>query len=89
MRKALYGLAGAVGLIAALFAATDKVGSEEPYPWCAAYSGPSNGATNCGFVTIEQCRATISGVGGYCQQNPWYPGPANKSAQRSRKLYQY
>jgi hypothetical protein len=30
MRKALYGLAGAVGLVAALFGATGKVGSEEP-----------------------------------------------------------
>jgi len=39
------------------------------YPWCAAYS-PST--KNCGFKTFEQCLATISGVGGICEQNPWY-----------------
>ena len=27
-----------------------------------------------GFVTIEQCRATVSGVGGYCKPNPFYDG---------------
>jgi hypothetical protein len=37
-------------------------------PWCANYA-PDNG-TNCGFYTIEQCRAAISGVGGHCTPNP-------------------
>ena len=41
------------------------------YPWCAFY-GPST--RNCGFVSLAQCRATISGVGGYCGQNPSYQG---------------
>ncbi len=31
--------------------------------WCAQYSGKAGGATNCGFFTIEQCRATVSGIG--------------------------
>jgi Protein of unknown function (DUF3551) len=35
----------------------------DPYPWCAQYSGSAGGATNCGFRTIEQCRATVSGIG--------------------------
>jgi hypothetical protein len=31
----------------------------DPYPWCADYSaGNGGGGTNCGFLTIEQCRAT-------------------------------
>jgi Protein of unknown function (DUF3551) len=41
------------------------------YPWCAEY-GHDNGGTNCGFVSREQCQATISGVGGICVQNPQY-----------------
>lgn len=46
-------------------------------PWCAFYSGHFGGDTNCGFYTYEQCLATISGVGGYCQPNTMYvpPGP--------------
>jgi hypothetical protein len=26
-------------------------------------------AYNCGFATYEQCRATISGIGGFCERN--------------------
>lgn len=28
--------------------------------WCAEYGG-SHGGRNCGFATLEQCRAAISG----------------------------
>jgi len=45
----------------------------DPYRWCAQYSG-RGGGTNCGFVTWEQCRATVSGAGGFCSLNPWYDG---------------
>jgi hypothetical protein len=36
--------------------------------WCAYYEG--NEGTNCGFYTRQQCEEDISGVGGYCAQNP-------------------
>ena len=36
-------------------------------PWCAHYG---NGGRNCGFVSYEQCRATIKGMGGSCRKNP-------------------
>jgi hypothetical protein len=45
------------------------------YPWCAVYRESTVGATNCGFSTLAQCRATISGVGGMCTPNPAYAGP--------------
>ena len=61
------------------------VGSADPYKWCAVYSGDMGGGTNCGFVTIEQCRATISGIGGFCDPNPFYTGPAERPAKRARK----
>lgn len=37
------------------------------YPWCARYDVWT---MNCGFVTFQQCLATISGVGGLCTPNP-------------------
>jgi hypothetical protein len=46
--------------------------AEITYPWCAQYGGTDGGGTNCGFVTIDQCRATVSGMNGYCYQNPMY-----------------
>jgi hypothetical protein len=42
--------------------------------WCAFYDPWTY---NCGFYTFEQCRATVSGAGGYCQPNAWAaPAPA-------------
>ena len=29
-------------------------------------------ATNCGFLTLEQCRATVRGLGGFCVSNQFY-----------------
>ena len=58
----------------------------DPYPWCAVYGGGAGGASNCGFLTIEQCRATVSGIGGFCEPNQFYnPRPG----ARSRKKQQY
>ena len=53
----------------------------DPYRWCAVSS--VSGGTNCGFVTMEQCRASISGVGGVCEPKQVVPSslsPAAKAA---------
>src|SRR6476469_9037535 len=55
----------------------------DPYKWCAAYGTP--GGTNCGFLTIEQCRATLSGNGGSCEPNQFYTGPETTRASRQRR----
>src|SRR5512140_2213176 len=63
----------AVLLIAGLVSAV--VPSASPareYPWCAAYGGSMNGSSNCGFTTLQQCLATVSGIGGSCEPNPFY-----------------
>ena len=44
----------------------------DPYPWCAVYGGRSGGASNCGFLTWQQCVATVSGIGGFCERNQFY-----------------
>jgi Protein of unknown function (DUF3551) len=54
------------------------------YPWCAFYTGPIS-ATNCGFSTYQQCLATISGIGGYCQPNTMYVPPPGQ--RRNRRFY--
>ena len=46
--------------------------SAQNYPWCANYSMWGGGSRNCGFVTYQQCMATVSGVGGFCEQNFMY-----------------
>jgi len=63
-------LAGAAAL-AAILTVSSPAAAEVWYPWCAHYSAEDgDGGTNCGFVTIAQCRAAVSGVGGGCYQNP-------------------
>ena len=56
----------------------------DPYPWCAQYSD-SGGGSNCGFLTFEQCRADVSGIGGFCVHNQFYnPGQAQASAGQAQ-----
>jgi hypothetical protein len=82
MYKPLFGLAVAAGFAASSFFAIGAA-SADPYKWCAVYGAYA--ATNCGFMTIEQCRATISGAGGSCMPNQFYTGPDKTPTKRSRK----
>jgi Protein of unknown function (DUF3551) len=56
----------------------------DPYPWCAVYGGNMGGASNCGFLTIEQCMATVSGIGGSCEPNQFY-NPRRPAARSHKK----
>ena len=38
-----------------------------PASWCALYK---TGGTNCGFTSHAQCQASVSGVGGFCNEVP-------------------
>ena len=42
------------------------------------------GASNCGFLTIEQCRATLTGGSSFCVPNQFYNphGPAKHTRNR-------
>src|SRR6185295_10616051 len=60
----------------------------DPYPWCAAYGGSWSGTSNCGFKTLQQCMATVSGIGGSCEPNQFYnPGRAGRRANTTRPPY--
>ncbi len=60
--------------------------AREWYPWCAQYYDIRQ-ITECSFMTYEQCRASISGIGGNCIQN-WYPPPAApRRARRWQPFY--
>ena len=60
----------------AILAVTAGIGTPaqaQNYPWCARYSF-RDGAT-CGFISFQQCMATVSGIGGFCEVNNMYPPP--------------
>jgi hypothetical protein len=82
-------------LIGVFILAVGMGASAQPqnYPWCAQYSGRAlGGAMNCGFVSFEQCMATVSGIGGFCIRNNTYrplynsvrPGSAPHASTRHR-----
>jgi len=44
------------------------------YPWCAILPGAgsgSGGAMSCYYTSREQCRTTMSGIGGNCVESPY------------------
>ena len=67
-----------VGALAAILC-IEKPAEARDYPWCAEgnYKG---GATNCGFVTLQQCMDTVRGSGGSCGPNPMYQPPSEPQA---------
>ena len=81
MQKTFIGLAT---LTMAVLLHTGSVHAQN-YPWCAQYSGDVGGE-NCGFSTIQQCQATVSGIGGYCYQNPMFV-QVNQPVRRYRPRY--
>jgi Protein of unknown function (DUF3551) len=77
---------GAVVVLGVLDAATP---ASAQGAWWAYYHGPAGG-TNCGFYRYGQCRAAVSGVGGFCSPSPYarfsdYPPPRRKL----RRQYRY
>jgi Protein of unknown function (DUF3551) len=51
------------------------------YPWCAHYIAGRD--IDCSYVSHDQCMSTVSGVSGYCTQNPQPPpGPPSRRYRR-------
>jgi hypothetical protein len=69
----------------AIIAVTAEIGTRaeaQNYPWCADYAG--FGSQNCGFTTIQQCMAALSGNGGFCNANTQYGSPAVPASRVSK-----
>jgi len=52
--------------------------SSYSYAWCAILPGAgsgSGGAMSCYYTSWEQCRTTMSGIGGLCVASPYYRQP--------------
>lgn len=76
-----------IAVIAALAAAVTVVQPAQAiieYPWCAQYGVRDDGGRNCGFTTLAQCQAAVSGVGGFCERNTLYRGPVKRSRSSGR-----
>ena len=63
-------------VLAAGIAGLAAPAAAQNYPWCAVLN-TGDASYNCGFVSFEQCLATVRGIGGTCMVNTTYnPNPA-------------
>src|SRR5262245_53713543 len=62
-----------VGLMMLTLPATDAAAASNA--WCAVYNRQGGTSENCGYATLNQCRAQVLGLGGFCRPNP-FPGTA-------------
>ena len=83
----MYRLSSTLFVLTALaMAALPQPAAAIEYPWCAQYGGKDgDSGRNCGFVSREQCMQTVHGMGGFCEPNLFYTGPAERPAKRVRK----
>ena len=42
------------------------------YPWCSLGGTKDSNALSCYYTSREQCRTTMSGIGGICVESPYY-----------------
>ena len=70
-----------------VLASVEPGSADITYPFCAQYNGGRGGGTNCGFWTWQQCMATVSGVGGYCETNPMYAASLERPLRKPRRAY--
>jgi hypothetical protein len=59
-----------VSLVLMMFLVTDANAASNR--WCAFVPKRSE---KCGYATLDQCRAYVLGLGGWCRPNP-FPGTA-------------
>ena len=73
----------AFAIVIAASSFTGSAHAERYWPWCARYNGWT---VVCGFASFQQCLTTISGVGGFCEQNVMPPPSAESRASGKRKV---
>ena len=74
-------------LIAAAVVGETPASAQSPtsYPWCAKYYKEGS-PTSCYYTSYQQCKTTLSGIGGYCFQSPYYhAAPANGPVHPRRR----
>ncbi len=53
------------------------------YPWCSLGGARDSNALSCYYTSREQCRTTMSGIGGNCIESPYYHAQSTPLPHRS------
>ncbi len=73
---------------AALLGETQVSNAQSPYsyPWCSLGGTKDSNALSCYYTyytSREQCRTTMSGIGGNCVESPYYHAQSTLLPHRS------
>ena len=83
MRTALLGFAVLIGTVVAYAPTSSAQESFFNDRYCTIGGRGSSGIPDCSYRTWEQCRASASGLGRYCSENPfWQPRTTGARVQR-------
>jgi Protein of unknown function (DUF3551) len=64
---------------------SSSIGARAEGTWCAHLAVPPGGVS-CSFYSLEQCRVTVSGIGGFCTPNAFAAyGAAREPRRRYRR----
>ena len=69
-----------VGLMMITLPVTDAAAASNA--WCAVYNRRGGTSENCGYATLNQCRAQVLGLGGWCP--PWWLIRGTHASPRNR-----
>src|SRR3954453_14233648 len=88
MRPALIGLAVMVATLGFDVPSSSAQESFFNKQYCAiGGGGRGSGISDCAYRTWEQCRASASGLGKYCSENPfWQPRTTGQRIQRRSRF---
>ena len=62
---------------------TGNAQSAYSYPWCSLGGTRGSNALSCYYTSWEQCRTTMSGIGGLCVASPYYHPQATPQSRHS------
>lgn len=71
-----------MGLVAGGVAMSSSAQAQN-YPWCAVLN-MGDAAYNCGFLTVQQCMDSVSGIGGILHAQHHISGPRAERAAAVR-----
>jgi len=80
-------------IAATLLGETQRSNAQSPYsyPWCSVGGHRGSNAMSCYYTSWEQCRTTMSGIGGNCIESPYYhaqptPPPHHSAIKRRESV---
>jgi Protein of unknown function (DUF3551) len=81
--------AGLLAVLAVMVCGGQPALAYGEHSWCAVYNmGWGDEVWECTYDSIEACRPNvIAGNRGFCNENPWYKGPAKRSAPRRQRRH--